>query len=158
MDLAKPVLYGGTALRAGLFNVSIGLAQQRGFAGGQGVLVVVPVIPALVIGQRDVHVRHIVHYGRQHVVVLLCRVGDAAFPVGALPGLVEGVQQQRKERQVVAERRGGQKAVSFAQVPAQAAVHRLEALLSRFGKRVQIGNDVAEQDRASPFVSSIIAF
>ena len=125
-------------------------ASDRSMAALSGLraqgAVVVPVVEALVVGQRDGQVGGVVGEARSRIAPHACGMGGAAQRALFLGRLVERVAQHEVEGEVVGKRQAADLAVPVAQRAAQPAVQRLVARLLLIGYGAQAGDDEAEHE------------
>lgn len=127
----------------------IGAFQHTSLGQGDGVGIILPVVHALEVSQRHVHVRRVVGKFRPPPGPGLHRVGDAFFFFPLLLRLVQRAKQQHQEGHVKVQRHAAELAVTLLQAAAQAAVAGFVSPLLFFIQQLRVCHQVAEHLRIS---------
>lgn len=135
---------------------SIGLRQKSGFGPAGKASVIVPVIQAFMIGQRQVHIAAVVAELALNVGMRPKGMGQAAGRAPDLIRFVERAEQKIQKGDIVAERHAPERTVAVLQRMAQAAVIGAVALALLLGQRPGGDGHITEQAAFPPCkVSSV---
>ncbi len=143
-DGGKLVLDGGTLPWQAFAHLTVRLRQRRGPRPRRHVAVVMPVVPALVVGQGDGQVGGVTGEAGLHEVVRRERVKQAPCLVLGFFGFVERSVQQHQKRHVVGEREAAPLPATAAQRAAQPAVGGAVPHLFLIAGIFQVGDEVPE--------------
>ena len=105
--------------RAGLFAPALKGSSEELFLG---ILFIIPVVQAGVIGENDIYVRGISGVFVLPRVVLFKRMRYASDGADSVPGLVETCEQQREKCRVIAQSQPSRLSVVFLKIHAHSAV------------------------------------